>query len=158
MKINVGVFFGGRSVEHEISVISALQAINAFNKDKYLITPIYISKQGKWFSGEALLKMENYKNLDSLQKKCEEVFLMPVYGDHNLYRKNKKLFGTNIVTTLDVIMPVLHGTNGEDGIFQGLLELTGIPYVGCNPLASANGMDKITMKMILKESGIPTVD
>lgn len=158
MKINVGVFFGGRSVEHEISVISALQAINAFNKDKYLITPIYISKQGKWFSGEALFKMENYKNLDSLQKKCEEVFLMPAYGDHNLYRKNKKLFGTNIVTTLDVVMPVLHGTNGEDGIFQGLLELTGIPYVGCNPLASANGMDKITMKMILKESGIPTVD
>ena len=158
MKINVGVFFGGRSVEHEISVISALQAINAFNKDKYAITPVYISKQGKWYTGNDLFEVDNYRDLDGLLKRCTPVYLMPEYGNNKLYKEKKSLFGNNVAAELDVVFPVLHGTNGEDGIFQGMIELTGIPYVGCNPLASVNGMDKITMKMILKESDIPVVD
>ncbi len=158
MKTNVGVFFGGRSVEHEISVISALQAIHALNKDKYTVTPIYISKQGKWYTGNELLEVDRYRNMDSLLKSCTEVYLMPEYGNNQLYRKKKGLFGSDVVAALDVALPVLHGTNGEDGSFQGVLELAGIPYAGCNPLASANGMDKITMKMILKESSIPVID
>lgn len=159
MKTSVGVFFGGRSVEHEISVISALQAIHAFNRDKYDITPVYISKQGVWYTGDRLLETENYRDMAALVRSLTPVFLKPHYGDHNLYREKRGLFGGDrVVKKLDVIVPVLHGTNGEDGIFQGMIEMTGIPYAGCNPLSSANGMDKIAMKMIMRESGIPTVD
>ena len=159
MKTSVGVFFGGRSVEHEISVISALQAIHAFNRDKYDITPVYISKQGVWYTGDKLLETENYRDMAALVRSLTPVFLKPHYGDHNLYREKRGLFGGDrVVKKLDVIVPVLHGTNGEDGIFQGMIEMTGIPYAGCNPLSSANGMDKIAMKMIMRESGIPTVD
>ena len=158
MKTTVGVFFGGRSTEHEISVISALQAINAFDKEKYQIVPIYITKQGAWFSGDALLEVKNYRDMAALQKMCTEVYMIPEYGDYNVYRKKKPLFGSNMWAKLDVVVPVLHGSNGEDGIFEGILESIGIPYAGCNTLASANGMDKITMKMIMEKSGIPIVD
>lgn len=158
MKTNVGVFFGGRSVEHEISIISALQAINAFNTDKYTVTPIYMTKDGKWYSGEELLEVDNYRNTEELLKKCTQVYMRPEYGNGIIYYSKKKLFGSDEYVKLDVIFPVLHGTNGEDGSFQGLLELIGIPYVGCSPLASVNGMDKITMKMILRESNIPVID
>ncbi len=158
MKINVGVVFGGRSVENEISVITAQQTIEALDKNKYEITPIYIAKSGKWYSGDALFDVANYKDIPSLLKRCDEVFLRPSYGDNNLYRVKRHIWQREVVTKIDVILPALHGTNCEDGSFQGGIELTGIPYAGCNPLASANGMDKITMKMILKESAIPTVD
>lgn len=158
MKTNVGVFFGGRSTEHEISVISASQAMSAINKDKYDVTPIYISKQGKWYTGEALLDIANYKDIPSLLKKVEEVYMAPQYGDYNLYRVKKPMFGSAVLTSLDVVIPVLHGTNCEDGIFEGVLETIGIPYAGCNTLSSANGMDKITMKMILQACDIPVVD
>lgn len=160
MKTNVAVFFGGRSVEHEISVISALQAINAFNKDKYEITPIYITKQGRWFTGPDLLEVRNYKDMKALTEKCTEVFMRPEYGDFNLYKAEVGRFTKRnpVVAELHVALPVLHGTNGEDGIFEGLLETIGIPFAGCNTLSSANGMDKITMKMILRSEGIPVVD
>lgn len=160
MKTNVAIFFGGRSVEHEISVISALQAINAFDADKYNVIPVYISKQGRWYTGPNLLELKNYKNLDKLVSEAEEVFMRPEYGDYNLYKRNTGLFSKKnpIVSELHVAIPVLHGTNGEDGIFEGLLETIGIPFAGCNTLASANGMDKITMKMILRSEGIPVVD
>lgn len=162
MKTNVAVFFGGRSVEHEISVISALQAINAFNKEKYEVIPVYITKQGKWLTGKKLLDIAEYKDLKSLEASAEEVYMKPIYGDYNLYRANPKtgLFSkqSGIITELHIAFPILHGSHGEDGMFQGLLETIGIPFVGCDTLASANGMDKITMKMILSESGIPVVD
>ncbi|MCM1075787.1 MAG: D-alanine--D-alanine ligase [Bacteroides sp.] len=160
MKTNIGVFFGGRSTEHEISVISASQAMHAINRDKYDVTPIYISKQGKFYTGDALFDVANYRDIPTLLSRCEEVYIRPVYGDYNLYRaKQGGLFGNKgPLTTLDVVIPVLHGSNVEDGIFEGVLETIGIPYAGCNTLASANGMDKITMKMILRESGIPVID
>lgn len=162
MKTNVAVFFGGRSVEHEISVISALQAINAFNKDKYNIIPIYISKKGRWYTGPGLLEIRNYRNMDKLVAESEEVYMRPEYGDYNLYKVNAGggLFGKKnpVVAELHVAVPVLHGTHGEDGIFEGVLETIGIPFAGCDTLSSANGMDKITMKMILGAEGIPVVD
>lgn len=161
MKTNVAVFFGGRSVEHEISVLSALQAINAMDTEKYNIVPIYITKQGRWLTGPALLDIKNYKDLKAIEQKATEVYMRPVYGDYNLYEaKAGGLFskGQKIVSELHVALPVLHGTNGEDGIFEGLLETIGIPFAGCNTLSSANGMDKITMKMILREEGISVVD
>ena len=158
MKINVGVIFGGRSVENEISVITAAQTMAAMNVEKYNIVPIYISKEGHWYTGEKLRSTDNYRDMKSLLSSVEEVYLRPVYGDNRLYKVRKPLFGSDVVTTLDVILPALHGTSGEDGSFQGLIEMTGIPYACPNTLASANGMDKITMKMILRESGIPVVD
>ncbi len=158
MKTNIGVFFGGRSTEHEISVISASQAMNAINREKYDVTPIYISKQGRWYTGDALLDVANYRDTNKLIAGCEEVYMSPEFGDYKLYRRNKKLFGNPVVSELDVVIPVLHGSNGEDGIFEGVLESIGIPYAGCNTLSSANGMDKITMKMIMQACDIPVVD
>lgn len=160
MKTNVAVFFGGRSVEHEISVISALQAINAFDKDKYNIIPIYISKQGRWYTGSELLDIKNYRDMSRLVSQAEEVFMRPEYGDFNLYKVHTGLLSKKnpVVVELHVAIPVLHGTNGEDGVFEGLLETIGIPFAGCNTLSSANGMDKITMKMILRAENVPVVD
>ncbi|MDE5942033.1 MAG: D-alanine--D-alanine ligase [Muribaculaceae bacterium] len=160
MKTNIGVFFGGRSTEHEISIISANQAINAINREKYDVTPVYITKDGKWFTGTKLLELANYRDIPAMLKDCEEVYMRPIYGDYNLYYMSPKgLFSKKTVDCrLDVVIPVLHGANGEDGTFEGILDSIGIPYAGCDTLASANGMDKITMKMILRENDIPVVD
>ena len=162
MKTNIGVFFGGRSVEHEISVISALQAINAFDKEKYNVVPIYITKEGKWLTGEALLNIRNYKDLKTLPEKAEEVYMRPEFQNYNLYRSDTKggflKKKEPVVCELHAVIPVLHGSHGEDGMFEGLLETIGIPFAGCDTLSSANGMDKITMKMILRENGLPVVD
>lgn len=156
MKINIGVIFGGKSVEHEISIVSALQAIAAIDSNKYSVVPIYISKDGKWFSGDDLLSIESYKNLDNIAKRSTEIFIN-VHA--NAFEVCKKSFGRlKTISKLDVVFPIMHGTNGEDGVLQGLLELKNIPYVGCNVLSSAVGMDKVVMKMILKECDIPTVD
>lgn len=158
MKTNIGVFFGGRSTEHEISVISASQAMHAINRERFDVTPIYITKQGEWYTGEALFDVSNYRHIPELLGKCQKVYMRPIYGDYSLYRVKKPLFGSDVVTKFDVVIPVLHGSNGEDGTFEGILESVGIPFAGCDTLSSANGMDKITMKMILKENGIPVVD
>ncbi len=158
MKTKVGVFFGGRSTEHEISVISASQAMHAIDRNKFDVVPVYISKQGHMYIGNALLEIANYRDMAGLLSRCEEVYMRPVYGDYNLYKKKKLLFGSDVAATLDVAIPVLHGSNVEDGIFEGVLLSTGIPYAGCDVLASANGMDKITMKMILRSEEIPVVD
>lgn len=158
MKTNIGVFFGGRSTEHEISVISASQAMHAIDREKYDVTPIYITKSGKWYTGDALFEVKNYRNTAELIAKCEEVYMRPVYDDYNLYKMKKSMFGSAVLTKLDVVIPVLHGSNGEDGVFEGVLETIGIPYAGCNTISSANGMDKITMKMILQANDVPVVD
>ncbi len=158
MKTNIGVFFGGRSTEHEISVISANQAMAAIDRDSYDVTPVYISKQGHWYAGEALMDVANYRDIPALLKQCEEVYMEPIYGNYTLYRAKKGIFGKAEVAKLDVAIPVLHGSNGEDGTFEGILDSIGIPYAGCGVLASANGMDKITMKMILQACDIPVVD
>lgn len=158
MKTNIGVFFGGCSTEHEISVISASQAMSAIDRSVYDVTPIYITKQGHWYTGDALLDVANYRDVPALLAKCKEVYMEPIRGDYNLYARKRPLFGNGIVSKLDVVIPVLHGSYGEDGTFEGILDAIGIPYAGCNVLASANGMDKITMKMILQACDIPVVD
>jgi D-alanine-D-alanine ligase len=157
MKTKIGVFFGGRSVEHEISVISALQAAAALDPARYEVIPVYITKQGRWFTGPALFDTAAYRDMEALTRRATEVFMKPLFGERKLYKKGG-LFGEKTIAALDVAIPVLHGTNGEDGTFQGFLELTGIPYVGCNVLSSAVGMDKIAMKMMLRQSGIPVID
>ncbi|MBD5175582.1 MAG: D-alanine--D-alanine ligase [Bacteroidales bacterium] len=158
MKTTIGVFFGGRSTEHEISVISANQAMAAIDRDKYDVVPVYITKQGRWYTGDALTDVKNYRDIPALLKQCTEVYMRSILGDYTLYAAERKMFKSDKVAALDVAIPVLHGSNGEDGTFEGVLETIGLPYAGCNTLASANGMDKITMKMILAADGIPVVD
>lgn len=157
MKIKVGVLFGGRSVENEISVVTALQAIEALDRDKYDVIPIYIAKSGKWYTGQRLLTLANYKDMDAQLASCREVYMKPVFGDYNLYYSSPGLFSAKTAAALDVVLPTLHGTNCEDGTLQGVLACIGIPFAGCDILSSANGMDKITMKLILQSSGIPVV-
>jgi D-alanine-D-alanine ligase len=158
-KLTIGVIFGGRTVEHEVSIISALQAIRALNQDKYRPVPIYISKQGRWYCGAALQELENYRDMPALLKQARPVYFSPDYGDWQLREiGGKGLFAKPWVCRLDVILPVLHGTHGEDGCLQGLLELSGIPYAGPGVLGAALGMDKIAMKAVLKEAGLPVTD
>ena len=158
MKTTVGVLFGGRSVENEISVVTAHQVIESLDTSKYEIVPIYIAKTGKWYTGEALLDLSKYRDMPALLGECKEVFFKSVYGDHNLYAHGGFLRKEKVVARIDTILPTLHGTNCEDGTLQGVLEVIGIPYAGCNTFASANGMDKIAMKQILRDSGISVVD
>jgi len=158
MKINIGVFFGGRSVEHEISIISAIQAINVFDNDIYSVIPIYITKEGKWYTGKHLLNIDHYKNINQLIGKSTEIYFNTVFGDFYIYKKIKSIDFYKPKNKIDIAFPILHGTNGEDGTIQGFFELKGMPYVGCDVLASAIGMDKIIMKKVLRESGLPVVD
>ena len=132
--------------------------MSAIDRSVYDVTPVYITKQGHWYTGDALFDVSNYRDIPSLLEKCTEVYMEPVRDDYNLYTRKKKLFGSNVYTTLDVAIPVLHGAYGEDGTFEGILDAIAIPYAGCNVLASANGMDKITMKMILQACDVPVVD
>ena len=158
MKIKLGVFFGGKSVEHEISIITANQAITSLNKNKYEIIPIYISKNGKMYTGEKLFDLKEYRDLDKLIKNCEEVVCVNSGNKANVLRVNNKLFSSNLINTIEVAFPIMHGTNGEDGSIQGYLEILGIPYIGPDVLASSIGMDKIMMRRILKEQNIPSLD
>jgi len=156
MKIRVGVIFGGSSVEHEVSVISALQAIDNMDKEKYDVVPLYISKNREWYTGENLLDIENYKDLDSLLKKAKRVNLQKVNDEYVLLSVSG-LFN-KVVDKIDVAFPIVHGQNAEDGSLAGYLETVGIPYVGCNVLGAALGQDKIVMKQVFKDSNIPVVD
>lgn len=165
--LNVGVLVGGRSVEHEVAVITAMQMIENIDKSKYNIYPIYINNTGKWLVGEGLDKFETYKKGDFSNAK--EVYINPSHGDKSLYILNKKSTGGGIFSkgeeievlekycTLDVAVLGLHGTNSEDGTIQGLLDTMGVPYTGGNVLASSVGMDKVLMKDVYKQNGIPTV-
>ncbi|MBN1469282.1 MAG: D-alanine--D-alanine ligase [Fusobacteriaceae bacterium] len=153
-KIRVGIIFGGKSAEHEVALQSAKNVIDAINKDKYEITLIGIDKEGRWQLNDRshyLLNEQNPK-LISLNKTENEVALIP--GDN----KFLDTFGNRKLETLDVIFPIIHGTNGEDGTIQGMLKLAGIPFVGADVLGSAIGMDKDVAKRLLKEAGIPIAD
>lgn len=158
MKTKLGIIFGGKSVEHEISIITGNQAINAVNTEKYEIVPIYISKKGLMYTGKELLDLNNYKDLNSLLKKVTQVTLVNDGEKVNLVKYPSNMFRNNILNTIDVAIPTMHGTNGEDGAIQGYLEIMGIPYAGCDILSSSVGMDKIMMRRVLKEAGIPSLD
>ena len=157
MKINVAVIFGGKSVEHEVAIISAQQAIAALNKEKYNVIPLYITKKGVMYTGKEMCSVESFQDLPALLQRSHMVTLVNDGSKINVVPYPKPLFGGK-AQTIDVAFPVMHGTNCEDGTIQGYLELLGVPYVGPNILASAVGMDKIIMKNILKENGIPVLD
>lgn len=157
MKINVGVMFGGESVEHEVSIISAMQAIEAIDKSKYQVVPIYISKNSDFYSGEDLLELTTYQDLDNLEKTCSQVYLFKEKQKVFMSPLKQKLF-KNEKVSLDVIIPIMHGTNGEDGVLQGYLEMLNIPYSGSDVTASAIGQDKVIMKQVFESNNIPIVD
>ena len=158
MKIRVGVFFGGKSVEHEVSVISALQAIASIPADKYEVIPVYITKENEFYTGFECSCIEEYSNIPALIKKSTRCTLMNNEGRVQLMRYPFKKTGSNVISDIDVAFPIVHGTNVEDGTLQGYLKLTGVPYVGCDVTASAVGMDKYVMKTVLKDNGIPVLD
>lgn len=156
-KISVGVIFGCPSVEHEISIISAVQGMLSLDQNKYNIVPIYVSKKGHWYTGDALMNIENFSNIDSLLKTCTEVNFPTIADKHELIIPAKGLFAKPQTIAIDVILPITHGANGEDGCLQGLLEFINIPYAGPSVLGATTGMDKVMMKAILAAAGIPQV-
>ena len=158
MKINLAVLFGGRSVEHEVSVISAVQAMASLNKDKYNIIPVYMTKKSEFWTGEKLMDINAYKDIPALLKECTECVFVRSEGKVQLLRQKMKKFGSNVLSDIDIAFPIVHGTNVEDGALQGYLQTLDLPYVGCDVLASAIGMDKYTMKIMLKDAGFPVLD
>lgn len=149
----MGVLFGGRSAEHEVSLVSAASIIQALDKEKYEVVPIGITPQGKWMSsGEALKLLREKAQVD----RYPEHIIVPNPQKQGLVSLNKSLTSPALYR-LDVIFPVLHGPYGEDGTVQGLFELADIPYVGAGVLGSAVGMDKVIQKQLLRQAGVPTV-
>ena len=153
MKIKVGVIFGGESVEHEVSIISAIQAMNKMDEEKYEIIPIYITKDREWYTGEMLRDIDVYQDLSLIKKYAANVVLYYKNGSYVLQKKNG-LF-KSVVKELDIAFPIVHGTNVEDGVLQGYLQTVGIPYVGPNVYAAVAGQDKAIMKDIWKELDLP---
>ncbi len=158
LKTKIGVFFGGRSTEHEISVISAMQAIAAFDREKYDVIPVYISKDCKFYTGDTAGKIESYKDIPALIKTLTRVTLEGENGKLNLVSYPAPTFGKGLVDTIDIAFPVVHGTNVEDGTLQGYFQSFGIPYAGCDVPSSALGMDKFASKAVLKMCGLPVLD
>ena len=153
MKIRVGVIFGGESVEHEVSVISAIQAMNKMDLEKYEVVPIYMTKEREWYTGEILKDIESYQDFSLIKKYCKNVVLYCVGGRFVLQKKNG-LF-KSIVKEIDIAFPIVHGTNVEDGVLQGYLQSIGIPFVGSNVYASVVGQDKAFMKDVWKNIDVP---
>ena len=158
MKVKLGIIFGGRSVEHEISIITANQAMSNVNQEKYEIVPIYIGKNGLMYTGEELLDLKSFRDMNKLIKGLTQITLVNDGKNINSVRFPMKKFGENIVNTIDIAFPTMHGTNGEDGSIAGYLETLNVPYIGCDILSASIGMDKIMMRRILKEVGIPSLD
>jgi D-alanine-D-alanine ligase len=160
----VAIVFGGRSGEHEVSIITAHQVMDALEVAGYRLLPIYISKTGEWFAGPKLHNLELFKDRNLNLNKLDNVWKVSLSPDRSIrklilhpesrrgfFRKPPKLWA-------DIFFPTVHGSFGEDGTLQGLFELADVPYVGSNVLASAVGMDKSKMKDIFRAAGIPILD
>ena len=158
MKVNVAVFYGCRSVEHEVSIISAVQAMRAIDRKKYDVTPVYVDKQGEMYTGDSLFEIENYRNLPTLLKECRKVYFARENGKVLMKSISNKLFSKQKDVQIDVAFPIVHGTNCEDGTIEGLFEFLNLPYVGCDIISSAVGMDKAIFKDVLKNAGLPVLD
>lgn len=159
-KKNVAVVFGGCSVEHDVSIITGLQLIENINKEKYNAIPIYISNTGEWYTGKELFNSNTFKNFKSNSKNLKKVLIPPIPSIKSImnYPNKVEFFTRKIFKKIDVVIPAMHGMNGEDGTLQGLLELANIPYVGSGVLSSAVGMDKILMKAALAGNNLPIVN
>ena len=162
-RLKVGVFFGSRSVEHEVSVITAQQAMAAMPADRYVPVPVYIAKSGAWYTGEQLLQLERYKDIDRLVAESTRVTMRPdptSGGELIEVDARRSLLGGGARTAarFDIAMPLVHGSNGEDGTLQGLFELAALPYCGCDIVSAALSMDKRLSRSALRGAGIPVLD
>ena len=156
---HIGVVFGGVSVEHEVSVITGVQAAHALDRSRYRPVPVYISKAGDWYTGDMLLRIEEYRDIDALLRKATPVSLIkPQYGVPVLVEQHAPLWRKARRYALDVLLLALHGGEGEDGSFQGLCETWNLPYTSSGVRASALAMDKVVSKWICRQQGIPVVD
>lgn len=157
MKIRLAVLFGGKSVEHEVSVISAVQAMHSLSKEKYDIYPVYITKDNVFYTGAALFEMERYQDMPSLLASCQTVIFVNHGGKTVLEQYPAKKLGKSFSQVIDAALPIVHGTNVEDGALQGFLQTVGVPYAGCDVISSAVGMDKYVMKTMLQAAGVPVL-
>lgn len=158
MKINIGVIFGGASVEHEISIISANQVIHALDKEKYNVYPIYITKNQDLYYSTVYYEVGTFKDLKKAESEGTQIILKKQQNKIEMHMYNTKLFTKSLLHEIDIFFPVLHGTNGEDGTVQGMLEVLGATFVGCETKAAVNGQDKVFMKSILRDNKINVVD
>lgn len=159
---NLGIIFGSRTCEHEVSIISALQLIKAVDRSKYNVIPIYIDPKGDWYVGAKLEDIKTYVNFDTTKDILKvELDLHPGSGALIYYAPSKGLFRKTekkVYSNIDCVIPVLHGMNGEDGTIQGLFELANIPYASSRVASCAIGMDKVLMKSFFRGLGMPLVD
>lgn len=155
-KTKVAVVFGSRSVEHEASIATAIHVFENINREKYEVIPVYIDKSGRWFVDKRLEKPESFRNLKLADIKVPEYFFGASPSVKSLVPKSALTFLNKI--SADIYFPLVHGTFGEDGTLQGLLEMAGAPYTGSGVTGSAVGMDKIIQKSIFKDNGLPVVE
>ncbi len=152
MKLNVGVIFGGKSLEHEMSIISAIQAMNNIDTEKYDITPIFITKENVWYTGGALRYIDTFKDLSLLKRYTKSVNLINKDGRFVLVSTG---FFRKEVCEIHLVLPVMHGALGEDGSIQGYLNIIGVPYVGSSIYSTSVSQDKAFVKQILAANDIP---
>lgn len=159
-KTTVGVIFGGRSVEHDVSVVTGHQIMDAFDAERYEVVPIYIDREGAWHTGDALRDIKRFQEEIATLKGVQPTLLSSNVRHHGLIVNPTPggMFTKSQIKRLDVVFPAIHGSHGEDGTLQGLFELADIPYVGCGVLASAIANDKLMAKHVLQQAGIPIVD
>ncbi|MGI6161175.1 MAG: D-alanine--D-alanine ligase family protein [Christensenellales bacterium] len=158
MKLNVAVIFGGRSCEHDVSVITGIQLMDNADTEKYNMIPVYIDGGGVWYTGEPLRDINFMKRFNAADKRVSRVALTPDPTVKALIElKRGGMFSKAKSWRIDAVIPALHGVNGEDGSIQGLLELSDIPYTSCGVLSSSVGMDKIIMKDVFMANGFPVL-
>ena len=158
MKTRVAVLFGGHSVEHEVSIISGIQALQALDTEKYEAFPVYIAKDNTWYVGEHLRQVERFRDMTACLAEATRVVPVAAEDTVELWRHPAKKFGHNLMAAFDVAIPVVHGTNVEDGTLMGMLEMLNIPYAACDVTSSALGMDKYAMKAALRQAGVPVLE
>ncbi len=150
--------FGGKTVEHEVSVISGIQALKSMDTDKYEVIPVYMTKENDMYTGADVGKIESYRDIPALLKRSQRVIMVNDGGRVQLVPYPAKMFGGQKPLAIDIAFPVVHGTNVEDGALQGYLKTVGIPFVGPDVTSSAISMDKFITKAVLKEAGVPVLD
>lgn len=158
MKTRVAMMFGGKTVEHEVSVISGIQALKAMDTDKYEVIPVYLTKENDMYTGSDIGDIKAYRDIPGLLKRSQKVILVNEDGRIKLVPYPPKMFGGAKPVEIDVAFPVVHGTNVEDGALQGYLKTLGVPFVGPDVTSSAISMDKAVTKAVLKEAGVPVLD
>ena len=155
MRLNIGIIFGGKSVEHEISIISAIEAMGYADENKYKIVPIYIDKDNTWYTGEHLKSIINFRDIDLVKRYAKKVALVRV--DKSFVLQKLGMFKKNLCV-IDIVVPIGHGAYLEDGSLQGYLNMLGVPYAGPSVLGAALGQDKVIQKELLSANNMPLVN